>query len=298
MSLLYKNIRLKRIKVNSKRADISYVLKEGDLLELYINDEFFSQADKIPVAPLLFSTADFEMAYEDANILIADKKPGLVVHPDNRSQNSSLIDMIRYYLYEKGEYDPQREHSFAPALCNRIDRNTGGLVIVAKNAAALREMNEKIKERQVTKKYICAVFGSMEKESGLLTAHLKRDMHLKKVDISHKKSPEFKEINTSYEVLEQKSGISLLEVTLITGRTHQIRAHLAASGNPVIGDPKYGDKIKNIKYPKRYQALYAYKLSFDFSKAPSTLAYLHGLTVMCNKVDFIHELGFQYKFEL
>lgn len=287
-SLLYKYIRMKRIKVNGKRCDISYKLVQGDKVQLYINDEFFESAGE---NTFLHAPSKIDIIYEDENLLLTDKKAGLVVHEDESGSPDTLISRIQHYLYDKGEYNPDIENSFAPALCNRIDRNTAGIVIAAKNAESLRIINEKIKTREIKKFYLCIAHGIFEHESGLLEGYLEKDSSEKKVYIHDRKQPGDLEIKTQYRVLATSidDALSLVEVELITGRTHQIRAHLASIGHPLLGDGKYGSNALNARYRLKYQALYAYKTCFDFKTGAGILDYLKGKTFKVPKVWFVNE---------
>ena len=257
-SLLYKYIRLKRIKLNGKRCAISDRLCEGDVLQLYINDEFFEDDTSKP--DFLKAPSSLDIVYEDDNILLCDKKCGLVVHEDESGVSDTLINRILHYLYDKGEYKPEQEHSFVPALCNRIDRNTSGIVICAKNAQSLRILNQKVKDRELDKRYLCVTVGVPPKKEDTLTAYHERNENTKTVKITDKKTPHNKTMTTQYKVLKTSadSRLALLEVKLITGRTHQIRAHLAHIGYPLLGDGKYGMLRRTyLKEHKRgwYQSL-------------------------------------------
>ena len=283
-SMLYKGIRTKRIKVNGKRAEISTRLQPGDLVELYLNDEFFVQEDQ----PLAFCSARDELSiiYEDEHILLADKPVGLVVHEDDEGTVDTLINRITKYLWKKGEYDPARENSFAPALCNRIDRNTSGIVICTKDAEALRILNQKIKDRELEKTYRCLVFGVPSPAHQLCRAYLKKDSAHNQVMVSSRPSPEARTILTEYTVLEQDRNFSLLEVRLHTGRTHQIRAHLAFLGHPLVGDTKYGTAKQDRGLPYRFQALCAWRLTFRFTSPAGELAYLNGRSFTVKEIPF------------
>ena len=283
-SLLYKYIRLKRIKVNGKRCSPQDKLQEGDKIELYINDEFFGEGSQ----KLLFLKAppQLNIVYEDENILLVDKKPGLVVHEDESGQADTLIHRILHYLYEKGEYNPALEASFVPSLCNRIDRNTGGIVMAAKNAEALRVMNQKVKDRELRKLYLCLVHGVMEPKAATLRDYLQKDSSSNQVKVFAKQVPGSKTIITKYRTLRTNGKYSLLEVELKTGRTHQIRAHMAFYGHPLAGDAKYGLNRDNRDNPFPFQALYSYKLAFPFTTDAGPLNYLNGREFTVNKVDF------------
>ena len=283
-SLMYKYIRTKKIKVNRARTEQKYVLQEGDIVQLFIKDEFFDSPEKDNSA-LASITPKLTIVYEDENIILCNKRPGVLVHEDDEGKDNTLIMHIKAYLYQKGEYDPENEQSFAPALCNRIDRNTGGIVIGAKNAEALRVMNEKIKNDEISKFYYCVVHGKMPKKADTLTGFLLKDSDKNQVKIFDKQVKGSKNIITKYKVVSEKNGMSLLEIELVTGRTHQIRAHMSYIGHPLLGDGKYGinkdDRAKGYKY----QALYAYRLRFDFDDNSGALGYLKGKEVKLKKDD-------------
>lgn len=292
-SLLYKYIRTKRIKVNSSRAQVSTRLKEGDTVEMYINDEFFA-----PVAPkydFLSSPALLDIVYEDENILLADKKQGLLVHPDKNEYRDTLIGRIQHYLYDKGEYRPDEENSFKPALANRIDRNTGGIVIAAKNAEALRILCDKIKSRELEKLYLAVIHGVPKKKSDTLESYLSKDSEKNKVFLSGKRTENSLTIKTKYRVLESRNGLSLLLIELLTGRTHQIRAHMASIGHPLLGDGKYGRLKEDKKLGFNKQALYSYKLTFKFTTDAGILNYLNGKSFEVKDVWFAERLFGDYK---
>lgn len=287
-SLLYKYLRTKRIKLNGKKADISTRLNEGDTVDMYINDEFFAPAAE--KYSFLRAGKELDIVYEDENILVLNKKVGLLSHPDEGEYNDTLITRVQRYLYEKGEYSPADEASFAPALANRIDRNTGGIVLAAKNAESLRILNQKIKDRELTKLYLCVVIGTPEKKEALLEGFLIKDEKTNTVRVLDRPVPGGRSIKTKYRVLKSGKGLSLVEVDLLTGRTHQIRAHLSSIGCPLLGDGKYGTNAQNKKYGGyKKQCLYSYKTVFEFTTDAGILNYLNGKSFEVEDVWFRRE---------
>ena len=277
VSAIHKYLRKKRIKLNHKRTENSVRLQEGDVLELYINDSFLVQPHEDKIYQTL--TPHLSIAYEDEHILIVEKPFGMVVHEDAAERVHTLIHYIQAYLYQKGEYRPEEEASFAPALCNRIDRNTGGLVIAAKTAEGLRVMNQKMKDKEIQKQYLCIVHQTPSPKEATLRGYLLKDCEQNKVTVFSTPHPGAKTAVTHYRVLETKGALSLVEITLITGRTHQIRAHMASIGHPLLGDGKYGTNQRNKPYAYKHQALYSYRLTFSFTTPAGNLSYLNGLTV-------------------
>ena len=296
LSLLYKSVRLKKIKLNRKRCEASVILCEGDRIQCFLAEEFFTRLDggeapkeKISLGKI---TPHLSIIYEDGNIMLLNKRPGVSVHEDESDAVNTLITHIQAYLYQKGEYDPAAEMSFAPALCNRIDRNTGGIVIAAKNAEALRVMNAKIKARELDKFYLAAVHGIPEKKEATLRGYLIKDERENRVRIFDKNPPRgAKEIVTAYRVIATNGNLALLEVELLTGRTHQIRAHLAHVGHPLLGDGKYGVNRADRRGGYKYQALYSYRLRFRFEGEKTVLDYLSGkeFSIPKNEIYFTEE---------
>ena len=298
LSLMYKFIRKKRIKVNGRKAAERQILAEGDLVEMYIPDEFFEKdTRRDDTDELSRVTPRLDVIYEDENIILLNKAPGILAHRgdegDRRMADSSeretLLYHLKAYLYQKGEWDPADENSFSPALCNRIDRNTGGIVIAAKRAEALREMNRLIKEGGVEKKYLAVLHGKMKRERETLRAHLFKNSKTNTVRVTAEPTPGSKEIVTEYSVLSYNTelDLTLAEITLHTGRTHQIRAHMASIGHPLLGDGKYAENTADRAMGYKYQALASYKVSFKVSDGP--LSYFDGKEFRLNdeKIPFL-----------
>ena len=286
-SLAQKYIRLKRIKCNGKRIERDTRLQAGDVLQLYINDEFFDKPRE-DNAYLTVAAPKLNIVYEDDHILLVDKRPGLAVHPhDGAEYGRTLIDHIQSYLYQKREWRPREENAFTPALCNRIDRNTGGIVIAAKTAEALRVMNQKIKDRELDKRYLAIVEGIPKPKEGSLKGYLFKDAKKNRVFVTDTPQTGAKSCQTNYKVLASNNGLSLVECELITGRTDPIRAQFAHAGHPLLGDGKYGKLDK--RFDRTYQALYSYKLTFTFTTDAGALEYLNGKSFQVSEVDFVTE---------
>ena len=285
ISMMYKLIRKKKITVNRKRAKENQILEENDLILIFAPDDVISDT-----APKHIATkGKISVAYEDENILIAEKEAGLLVHSDTQEEGDTLIDRITAYLISKEEYIPENENSFAPALCNRIDRNTEGLVIAAKNASALREMNEIIKDRLIEKKYLAVVHGAVNPKNGEIKLFLEKDSKDNLVRVKNRETKNAKASITKYKTIAetQNRELSLLEVELITGRTHQIRASFAHIGHPLLGDGKYAVNKKDREMGYKSQALCAYSIKFTGCKKFEALGYLNGLTVTAKKPKFL-----------
>ena len=272
-SLAQKYVRIKRIKVNGARAARDQRLAEGDAVQCYVNDEFFDSPDKNNVY-LTITTPKLTVVYEDENLLLLDKPAGMLCHAGDGPGGATLVDHLLAYLYQKREWRPREENAFTPALCNRIDRNTSGLVIAAKNAEALRILNDKIRGREIAKFYLCVCLGRPDPPRGELKCFLRKDERENKMRVYHHAVPDGRSAVTRYDTLLTREGLSLLEVELLTGRTHQIRASFADFGHPLLGDGKYGNGAVNRKYGETAQLLCAYRLRFDFPTDAGILEYL------------------------
>ena len=286
--LAQKYIRLKRVKVNGRGSRRDVRLAEGDHLELYINDEFFD-SPREDNAFLAVFRPQLDILYEDENLLLLNKRPGLLCHPDEREKVNTLITHIQAHLYQTRQWNPKDEHSFVPALCNRIDRNTGGIVLAAKNAETLRILNQKIRDREIDKYYLAVLHGTMSPPEGTLEGFLLKDGDRAQVKVCHRPVPGGRSAATVYRTLQRRGGLSLVECRLLTGRTHQIRAQFADAGHPLLGDGKYGRERDNKRYGRTYQALWSYKLTFAFPTDAGLLNDLKGRTFSVDRVDFVEE---------
>lgn len=283
-SLAQKLIRTKDIKLNGARCARSQRLREGDVLSIYAHDSFFERPAP-DAAYMHVKNPRLGIVYEDENILLLDKHPGILSHPDDFEFVNTLITHVQAYLYKKGEFDPEKENAFLPALCNRIDRGTGGIVIAAKNAAAMRVVNQKIRDREIKKLYLCAVHGYPDPPAGTLEGYLVKDEARNLVRLASPREEGAKRAVTFFRTLARKDGLALLECELMTGRTHQIRAQLAGLGHPLLGDGKYGVTRRGAG-PTR-QALYSYKLIFGFKTDAGMLSYLRGREFQVETVSFL-----------
>ena len=285
-SLAQKYIRIKRIKVGGKGAKREHKLAVGEVVQMYVNDEFF-EAPGTENAYLKISSPSLDIIYEDDNIMLVNKESGVLCHSDSGYDFGSLLSRIHAYLHIKGEWRPREENAFAPALCNRIDRNTSGIVIAAKTADSLRIVNEKIRNREIDKYYLAAVHGVPKPPSGLLEGHIFKDAVKNQVYVTKDSRPGSKPASTEYRTIATANKLSLLECRLITGRTHQIRAQLADFGHPILGDGKYGSERLNKPYNETRQALCSYKLVFQFRTDAGSLSYLNNKTFKINDVPFL-----------
>lgn len=287
MGQIRRFLRLGRVKVDGKRADEETVLHESAVVDMYVEDEFFAEAER---ADPFYSKIrpKLTILYEDEQVMLLSKRAGLVCHPDEGEKVHTLLTYAQAYLYQKGEWNPKTD--FAPALCNRIDRFTAGIVILAKTQEALRAMDAKIRTHEVQKYYLCIVHGRMKYPEGTLRHWLTKKPEQKKVTVLRKNEPGSKEAVTYYQVIDERDGLTLCECLLGTGRTHQIRAQFAAIGHPLLGDNQYGQAKLNEKTGRvSGQALCAYRLIFDFEGDAGCLAGLAGRTVQVKDVPFVRE---------
>ena len=287
--MAYMYIRKKCVKVNGKKATPEVMLKENDLLTFYIKDEFFDNIQEENYE-FLKAPKNLKIIYEDENIILLDKKPGVIVHQDKSYHFDCLLLRLQHYLYDNGEYNPKEENCFAPALVNRIDRNTGGIVIGAKNAESLRILNQKMKDRELHKFYLCLLINKPKKDNAILSDYLIKNEKTNKVTVLRNEKQGAKKILTKYSVLETNNNLTLCEVELLSGRTHQIRAHMSSIGCPILGDNKYGNKKLNQKYSLSKQCLYSYKLAFDFTTDSGILSYLDKKDFSTNDIWFMDYL--------
>ena len=274
-SLIYKAFRKKDVKINGKWIKEDYILREGDVLRIYIKEDFRREKEVSKV------TLTAPIVFEDENIIIFNKPATLPCQPDEKHKGNTLSDMLKSYLIEKGEYNPENESSFSPALCNRLDTNTSGLIIGAKNAAALRDMNEQIRERNVHKYYLCILENVPAEKSAFVNAHIIKE----ETTNTSRIADEGKEISMQYKVIKEFDGKAVVEVLLHTGRSHQIRAYFSSIGCPLVGDSKYGAKTNEG------QALCSYKIRFGFpDEYEGVLSYLKDSQIQLDRIDFLPDI--------
>ena len=276
LSYIYKLIR-KDVKVNNKRVPIETILVAGDEIKLYITSE---EVENYRQKKLLYNKAkrQFGIAYEDENLIIVEKPMGLLTHGDQTEKKNTLVNQVCGYLAEKGDYHPGREKTFTPAAVNRLDRNTTGLVVFGKNNKTVQSLNQMIRTKNCLKKYYLSIVEGELKTELILKDKMEKDSRSNTVKIVGPDSEEGKDMETIVRPLVSRRGYTLVEIELITGRTHQIRVHLAEAGFPVIGDAKYGSRFVNKTVANRYdlttQFLHAYRLNFTKCIAP--IEYMEG----------------------
>jgi 23S rRNA pseudouridine955/2504/2580 synthase len=257
-----------------------------DVISMYVNDEYFGDS-KLDMIIDEKPNINLDVLYEDENILLVNKQAGILCHSDTAENSETLITAIQAYLFKNGEWNPREETSFAPALCNRIDRNTSGFVIAAKNAQSLRIINEKLKLREIDKMYLTIVHGLPNPLQGRIESFWSKDGSKNQAETS-KNSGEGKKIAiTEYTTLATDKNLSLLECKLITGRSHQIRSQLAEKGTPILGDIKYGGEARNKIYKEKTQLLCSYKVVFLFKTDAGFLSYLNGKSFEVKDISFV-----------
>lgn len=285
---LQKFFRTKDIKVNGHWQKADYRLSEGECVRMYVPDTAFAAPKKRMAADTLAAVSDaLDIVYEDENILLVNKKPGVLCHPASGWDPATLVAQIQSHAYRRGEWDPKAENSFAPALANRIDRGTAGIVIAAKNAAALRVLDEKIRARELDKRYLCVCLGRPNPPQGELRGWLFKDAVKNTVYVRERQEPGSQLAVTRYRLLASANGLSLVECALETGRTHQIRTQMAHFGHPLLGDSKYGNESQNRRFHEKRQLLCSYKLRFAFASDAGILNYLDGKSFTVGHIDFV-----------
>ena len=263
-SFFYKMLRKKNITLNGKKADGTEKLKCGDEIRLFLSDETYEKfAGKVQPKEK-FPTAKLNIVYEDSNVIFINKPAGMLSQKSVPS-DVSLNEYLLGYLEKSGQWKQEESKAFRPSVCNRLDRNTSGMVICGKSMAGLQQMAALLKDRSLHKYYLCLVKGVMT-ESQHLEGYLLKDENSNQVKIFQKETEGAAHIITEYEPLYTEGETTLLKVTLVTGKSHQIRAHLSSIGHPIIGDPKYGDRKVNAFFRETHgiktQMLHAWKLTF------------------------------------
>lgn len=277
LSYIYKAIR-KDVKVNGRRAKEDTMLELGDVITLYISDEELSALTRTRRSTRV--KRQFKVAYEDDNIIVVEKPFGLLTHGDRTEKKNHLANQVVDYLIEKGDYNPRLERTFTPASVNRLDRNTTGLVLFGKTGEALQTLNRMIREKDKVNKYYMTIVKGRVKGELHLRDRMVKDERTNKVRVLSM-DEEGRDMETIVRPIQTGRDFTLVEVEIITGRTHQIRAHLAKAGHPVIGDVKYGDRKVNEMVRRRFnlntQLLHAYKLTFR--GCTGALEYLNDLEI-------------------
>lgn len=260
---IYKMLRKKNIKVNDAKVQPETTIYEGDRIQLYLSDETIDKfiAQKEEVKSKLIPN----IMYEDDNIILINKPVGILSHGASGEFEENIVDSMISYLIQKGDFVPRIEKTFTPSICNRLDRNTSGIIIGAKNYQSLKAINEAIKAGNIRRFYKTIVKGNIKKEF-TAEGYLSKDEDKNRVTIHEDDSEGSKKITTVIKPLKNNNGYSLLEIELITGRTHQIRGHLSSLGYPVIGDRKYGNREINKRFNEKYsldnQWLHGYRIEF------------------------------------
>lgn len=251
-SVIYKAVRNKKIKINRKRCEFNQLLHEDDHILLFLDPELLKTKER----ERFRNFGPVQVVYEDNNILIVNKEAGLLTQSDTDGPQDCLVARIQYYLFKKGEYDPNTENSFAPAVCNRLDRNTSGLVIAAKNADALRKINDAIANRKIHKYYMALVEGIPGWDQKEVSCYIRKDGT--KAIVRKDTAKGYQHALQTVRLMKVRQNQSICQIELKTGRFHQIRASMAWLGYPLTGDSKYGYKGKRCPIQ-----LCAYRLEFE-----------------------------------
>lgn len=277
---IYKAIRNNKVKVNNKRVKFDYRVQFGDEIKLYLNDALLIDDKRINT----IQKQDFEVIYEDVNIILVYKPKGLLVHADTANNNNTLINQVITYLIKSNQYNPNQENSFVPSLVNRLDRNTAGIVLIAKNHKTLDLLNEKMKNHEINKYYIARVHGIIDPKQATMVAYLTKNNNNNIVNITKKPINDYsKKIVTEYKMISHDRQTSLIEINLLTGRTHQIRAHFNYINYPLVGETKYTKSNIDKSYKSNHQALCAYKITFNFKNKNNHLDYLNNKSFVLDK---------------
>lgn len=284
--IVFKWIRTNKVKVNNKKVKHDYRLQLYDEIKVFINIEKNNDQDPW----FIDSKIKLEILFEDENIILINK-PVLIPSQNDNHQKDSIQKALIKYLYDSNHYDVENENNFIPSICNRLDTNTCGIIIGAKNAKALQAMNLLLKNHEIIKKYKCLVIGNIEPEKNTLIHYHYKDQNKNLVYISDEHKKGYKQIITKYRKEKFYGKYSLLDVELITGRTHQIRAHFNHIGYPLVGETKYKTKHTNIDKRFKYQALVSYYLEFKINDKQNYLYYLNNKVFKLNKFWFIDLLN-------